>query len=533
MEKFLRKIQKQTTKKLAVLESEEKKRMTVAIYSPEEKLLITKKVREYVLAKFTDEEVSPLKLNGKEESKVDLDVAFWVAGELRASAILARELSLVEALALCTERALHDGRFRPLEQKELSKLRIELTFFDGLWRPVSDEQIKKNIIDSTAGYVALLKDQPMAWYLPMVYNAINFRNLTELWDHLRFEKGGFSKEEAEEVSLYMFSTTGWIESVQMSEVLPLDGPIVFHHVMKKDISMIRDSSVEWMLRQEHSPGFFSSKLSPNMLQTGSVDWVRLGFTAATFAEIGVRERRDDLLMSSQRIDRVLERELEKTLFISKEEKALAMIYAGHSLLWKGEGVHAEHWLNQSKHEVKEDHMSPIAILQSTMLSLRLKKNEMHCRKSFSYFYAEWQERNETAQLALYPELLALALTLARVTGKTSYQEKAFTIGDWYCKQQNPDGSFPLSLGRNQPYVRGSGKIMEVLSLLPERYEGSLIKGLKYIGRMQYTEENIFHIPEIQKTAFLGGFRHDVLNREAWIDSAGHVGLALSRWQSSK
>lgn len=96
------------------------------ILTQEEKQMVTRKVREYVTQHFTSKEITPLQLNGREHDLVNLDVAFWVAGELRASAILADNLPLGEALRQCTERALHDGRFWSLNSSELSELCIEL-----------------------------------------------------------------------------------------------------------------------------------------------------------------------------------------------------------------------------------------------------------------------------------------------------------------------------------------------------------------------------------------------------------------------
>ncbi len=76
------------------------------------------------------------------DAKADLDVALWVNGALRGSAVVENKV-LGEGLLQATVLASRDARFKPLELNELPGTRIEITAFSDLRIPLSEESIKK------------------------------------------------------------------------------------------------------------------------------------------------------------------------------------------------------------------------------------------------------------------------------------------------------------------------------------------------------------------------------------------------------
>ena len=108
------------------------------------------------------------------------------------------------------------------------------------------------------------------------------------------------------------------------------------------------------------------------------------------------------------------------------------------------------------------------------------------------------------------------------------QPFAEKVLDWLKAQQLPSGAFPESTASDFVYTRGTGKISEVLALDPERNRTAIEAVLPWLIAMQYDEENTFFIPPEARPKILGAFRHDYLNPEAWVDSAGHVLLGGAR-----
>lgn len=528
--KILRGWQVVLEKKLQTLKPTLLTRPVVIDFTDEEKLRMSQKAREYVAAHFSGQPVELLMLVGREKVVVDLDVCFWVGGEMRASAILAEGQPLAEALRDGVDRALHDGRFRPITEMELGDLRIELTFFGQPWRQLSTEEYQKNEIDPARGFAAVLDGRVAAWYIPAVHNVLAFRDLTHLADSLLRDKGRLALSDARRAIVYTFPTIGWIEGIRPDTIVALSGPIPASPGVEQTVENIFEIGLQWLFRQEVATGAFLPRRFAETARICGIDWPRLGFTASVLAEIDQSSEQPDCRWASRRIDTFLRVQLEKALFIRAEDKTLTALYAGLAALTADDSRSAKEWLTISERFCLVEKLSPIAQLQGATLLARLGGEHLgRAKKITEGSFRDWEKSRDVAQLALYPQLIPLCLELYRQTGERQHQERAVLMADWYVAQQQLDGSFPHSPKKNGPYIRGTGKIMEVLALFPERYTEALDQGFQYVARMQYTADSLYHSLVSRHDDFRGGFRHDAFNRDAWIDGTGHVLLAATRF----
>jgi hypothetical protein len=99
---------------------------------------------------------------------------------------------------------------------------------------------------------------------------------------------------------------------------------------------------------------------------------------------------------------------------------------------------------------------------------------------------------------------------------------------WYLSQKLPDGSFPGNTTSSYGYVRGTGKIFEVLALHDEYTESRYHDTLAWFYTMQYTPSNTFFVQENIRKEMYGGFRHDYVNSSVWIDANAHVLIGIAR-----
>ena len=212
-------------------------------------------------------------------------------------------------------------------------------------------------------------------------------------------------------------------------------------------------------------------------------------------------------------------------------KALAMLYSGRSAIARGDIKEAQKWLLLSEPYMNTKNQGPITRLQYAMLlassgTESLRRAQEICLS----IYSEWLGVRDNAQLALYAEMIPLNVELSNRTGDNSYIDRAMSIADWYVSMQCDDGSFPLAPQKHLPYTRGTGKIIEALATIPKRYREVIRRSFRYLGSMQYTQSSTYHIASNMEGDFLGGFRHDALDRDSWIDGAAHVVLAVARWR---
>lgn len=506
-------------------------RVPLPVFSAEEKLLVLQKAREYVEASFTHALVKPLVLpTGLEKHPVDIDICFWVRGELRASMIIPMQLPLEEALPEAVRQSLSDRRFAPLQKEELSELRLECVFLGGPWRKLTRAERQKNEIDPTAGFVAYLGKRWVSWYVPPVHNCIAFRNLDHMMHSLLREKGKLSETLAQQAVVITYPTSGFVENSSHDGYFDLCGPLVIpNEPILRDVLFER--AIQSLLKQETQTGIFTVRQIPRTGAVKEIDWVRLGFTGYVLAEIGRLLERPLLIEASLRIAKVLREKSFEYLLKGDEWKVLTSIYAGLAAFSRRERELATEWLQCVSEHPQLTNFSPVTLLHLGSLHVLVggTENVQQARILLEQELRKWYQVRDKADLSLYPQIIFLAEELYRTTKEIHFHEIAISVSNWFVSQQQSDGSFPSYPGRTFSYTRGTGKIFESLATLSAQNESALEKALEYLSMMQYSEENMFHIPKKQQANFLGGFRHDAFDRSVWIDSAGHIALGFARW----
>ena len=95
-------------------------------------------------------------------------------------------------------------------------------------------------------------------------------------------------------------------------------------------------------------------------------------------------------------------------------------------------------------------------------------------------------------------------------------------------RQLRDGSFPATSRGGTPYVRGTGKVFEVLAARLGCGRDAVLAAARWLLNLQYDRANTFFVAVPVRERILGGFRHDYGNPEAWIDAAAHFILGGAR-----
>lgn len=504
----------------------------------EEKVQVTKEVRRMLGEVLEGKEpVLPASLSERFSEIQSLDVAVWVDGRLRASVIV-EGLSCREALARAAWRVPRDDRFKPLTGAELPDALIEITCMSDLLMPVSDSERKRNEIDPTKGYF-IRSEKKRGWYLPEVHNVMRFSHLTEFLSSLAIQKAGMDENTLKEADIFQFEVFDWIErnteEKKTGPLLTLSGPVSVpgqNDGWEERMKSVLRSAVHWLGAIQESDGNIPPIFSPKAGVTKDLNWAALGCTAHALAFYG--------------------RSLQEEKAISIAEKACNYLNASEALLRENNHWLALVYLVRLKFAlgkpVSDDRIREIAAASSCFLA-----DPIGALQKLSLL-AEWEEQGHTdygawlrketealyllfervrekeeVQLAFYPELVAVCEKLWHLTEEESWKDKALRISRWYAEKQGENGDFPHSPGRIFSYTRGTGKIFEALACFPEENEITLGRTFLWLETMQYAPENIFWMPPEKKPVFLGAFRHDAFNQEAWIDGAAHIILGCARW----
>ena len=463
-----------------------------------------------------------------------LDIAVWTNGHLRASVIV-ENLPCSEALTEACYRIPRDNRFKPLAFDELAETRIEITFMSDLVFPITYMEYEKNEVDPTKGYLVHC-DGRKGWYLPEVHNVVSFSGLREFLEHLAIQKAGLRSREIEYNCYGKFEVFDWIEG-ENEEAIVLRGPIEairIVEVKRKQVQALIDVSVQWLTTIQESDGNIPAVLSANHGVVKQVNWVSLGCAGYALAVYALQYSNVHVEKSARDIVSYIEKYLPLD-FLSNHKQFLALVYYMRLQLILGKSADSAliQFVLKEFHRYEND---PLTALQALSLFAELEHIE---QRGYRHFVQEQAEKllqsfekkceNNEEQLALYPEIVALFNELWQQTQDVTWKKKALDVCSWYAKKQQSDGSFPHSPGRSYAYVRGTGKIFEVLACFPEENRDSLEKAFLWLDTMQYTKQNTFWTASEGRSRILGGFRHDVFNQEAWIDGAAHVILGGTRF----
>jgi len=484
--------------------------------------------------------------------KTDLDVALWVSGAFRGSIVL-ENMSLAEGIAQAAAYVCRDARFKPLELEELKDARIEITLISDLKIPLSRSLLEKDEIFYDKGYL-LKKGEKQGWFLPEVFNVLSFKNLKEFLSRLALEKATLSPEEIfdKKTEIFIFEVDDFIEGENKEEILNLIGPMVRTKKTGIDIKKSAIAAAEWLLKIQEPDGNFIPIINPLTGKTSQIDWPRSIFTGWSLIEFGkaignpqcVEAGRKNFSYGKKYI-------LDEQIIKDPNKEALNLSYLGQvalSLDYQKEALQCGNRILETESQLK---FEPILFSQIGSFLAELSRIDKNFLAPTLKFAEKVQLEFDNAlrqkwsmHLAVWAELANLNLKLFEIQVDDSYLKTARKVSDWLLSRHLDDGSFGAVNGSNLnpvAYTRGTAKVAEVLAetLILEKqidgaldlvyYKTSLEKSFDWLISMQYSPENSFFIPKKNLELSLGGFRHDYFNQEAWIDSAGHFLLAVSRF----
>lgn len=473
--------------------------------------------------------------------KTDLDVALWVNGALRGSAVV-ENFALGEGIIHGARLACRDSRFKPLSADELSDARIEITIFSDLRLPLSKKELERNEIYPEKGYV-LEKDGKRGWFLPEVFNVRRFSNLNQFLGELAEQKAGIKRDMYKSAKISIFEVDDFIESEDRSKPLTLSGPIVkgSHGSLIHDSKFIIQRArmaADWLCRiqepDDNIPPIIDPLTGRAMRQ---IDWPRLAFSVWALAEFGKAVNEEKYIKAAEKSHEYLTRYLIPSSQFMPPAFELTLAYFGQLSLSLNKSREAATAAEKILARLPGLSFEPIAFSQIASFFKNLSGKNQHATLALENLSATLKENFERntkkgllMNLAVWSELVNTFIGVDN--------EFASKVAEWLKNKQLPTGAFPESTGSNSAasttpnlawgYTRGTGKIFEVLAFDPEKNKAALDNVLKWLFSMQYDEENSYFIPSEIRPRIIGAFRHDYFNPDCWIDAVGHALLGVAR-----
>lgn len=462
-------------------------------------------------------------------SKANVDVAFWVRGTLRGSQIVGGR-TLGEGIAEAARRASRDPRFKPPESEDLPALRIQVTLLHDLRIPLSRAEKAKNAIYAEKGY-RLEREGKVGWYLPEVLNARRFRNLTDFLGGLALEKARLARGSSGESVVRVFEVDDFIESVSGGAPLSLFGPVPKNSetdvLTKEALARHGTQAASWLVALQEQDGNIPAVLEPLSGRRVQIDWVRLPFTALALSEFGAATGKEEYRSAAQRTFAYLERHLFARDGVAVPHRELALAYFGQLALSQKDSTGAERVARELRGRLFALDFEPILYSQAATFFVR--EHPTTAGRLLDLVQNRFLEKgNAPRSLAAWAEAAHAAFLYSRAAREGSFGDLYREVKEWLTGHQLENGAFPDFPGSRFAYTRGTGKIFEVLALEPEANRDALQRSLRWLFAMHYSEENTFFVPERIRHEVIGGFRHDDLNHEAWIDAAGHFLLGAAR-----
>lgn len=464
--------------------------------------------------------------------KADLGVATWINGRLRGSWI-AEDQYLIEGLITAATNAGQDSRFKPPTNRDLARAQIEITIAHRLRLPLSAEFRAANRILPEKGYV-FPYGAANGWYLPEVFNVRRFRTLEELLGDLAQEKVRLPRETHRKAKIFICEVDDFIESADRSRALSLSGPVVKPKPLVLDSTFLEQRlrmAADWLRRIQEPDGNIPPITDPFNGHQAQMDWPKLAFTAWALTEFSETIKEKQYLQAAAKSFEYL-----RDHFIKQEPRlpnpGLTYAYLGQLALSQGKIVEAHAaggQILQLSHAVS---FEPVVYSQIASFLTRLSNTDPTVRPVLKNLQKTLKRRFEEDQRNGNPMSLAAWAELANTFSNTD-PSFARNVTAWLKRRQLPSGAFPDSTVSDFSYVRGSGKILEVLALQPQEHPDAIAGVLRWLLAMQYDKETTFFVPAENRSKVIGGFRHDYLNHEAWIDAAGHMLLGGARLLKSK
>ena len=481
--------------------------------------------------------------------RADLDVALWVNGVLRGSAVVENTI-LNEGIVQASILTIRDARFKPLEFDDLKAARIEITLFSDLKIPLSKSLINKDEIFYDKGYL-LKRGEKQGWLLPEVFNIVSFKELREFLSYLALKKAALRSEEVfdKETKVFIFEVDDFIDGEEKEEISLLDGPIV-----KSRKCHLKESAclaADWLIKMQEPDGNFIPIINPITGRDSQIDWSRSILTGWSLVEFG-KAIGESIYIEAGRKNFFYGKKytLDEPIEKNANKFGYSLSYLGQgalSLNYPQEALRCGNRILEKENQLK---FEPILFSQIGSFFAGLTKID----KNFMAPAVRFGEKTQFAfdnelcqrrpmQLAVWAELANLHLKLFEIQNDNSHLQTVRKVIDWLLNYQLDNGSFRAAndSDSNFTYTRGTAKIAEVLAgifILEKQIDGALDlayykicfeKVIDWLETMQYSFENSYFVPKKNLSLAIGGFRHDYFNQEAWIDSAGHFLLAASRF----
>ena len=465
--------------------------------------------------------------------KTDLNVALWVRGVLRGSAVVENR-HLSEGIADAVVAAAEDIRFKPITADEMEDLRISITTMSDLRVPLTSYEIEQNKIYPEKGYLIRQNDK-YTWFLPEIFNLRRLHKLAGLYE-LWKEKVSDSLK-LKDADTFIFEVQEFMESAKHRIPLTLHGPLVkYDHEISNDrIVQNFRAAAEWLCHIQDLDGNFPPIINPISGHRTQIDWPRSALTAWALAEFGKIIREKKYIKVAEKNFYYLSKYLKHRPSFARKVHILSYVFWGqlaNSLGFYNETLLAAQIVST---RIKQLQFEPIAFSNTTSFLLELSERNgefLNLSKKLATLIKEEFEKEAASRrpvnLASWAELINVYYLLSKIS-KNNEDYKFFDrINAWFKKQQLPTGAFPETTISDFVYTRGTGKIFEILSVQPEKNHEAIIRALHWLFQMQYNEESVYFIQPAILPEILGGFRHDYFNQEAWIDAAGHILLGASR-----
>ena len=480
--------------------------------------------------------------------RTDVDVALWVKGRLRGSSVV-EGMSLGEGIAEAAILSSRDSRFKPLSSEDLPDTRIEVTIMHDIRVPLSERERSKNAIYPEKGYL-LEKNSKKGWYLPEVFNIKRFRNLEDFLGDLAQEKAGLNRAVYKKASVFIFEVDDFIESEDHSLALALWGPVIKndHLIPNSEFIIPRlRTAADWLCRIQEPDGNIPPIIdSLTGRATKQIDCPRFAFTAWALAEFGKAIGEGKYIHAAEKSFEYLKKYLISNIQYQISNFELTLAYFGQLSVALGKIKDACSAGDKLLERSGAFSFDPITIAQIASFFKILSTSDARFSTPFKNLASILKENFERQTKEKNPMNLAVWAELVNVFSDVD-QEFSENVAAWLKKHQMPNGAFPESIhstshsilrvsdpmGSGQAesnfvYTRGTGKIFEVLALAPEKNKEAITNVLRWLFSMQYDGENTFFTADTVRPMIIGGFRHDYLNQELWIDSAAHVILGGTR-----
>ena len=468
-----------------------------------------------------------------------IGVALWVDGKLRGSQIVEKQ-PLNIAARNAARYAASDARFKPVIREELARTRIEVTLLSRVQTITTRRFQVETDFDPKKAYKLTYREY-RGWYLPEVFNCVRFRNADDFFEQLTRHKAGLDIRMFRRASLEIFDTDDFVELKRKTCILRLSGPFVrrgvrhknLDEVFLRDLEGVLSRAADHLVRIQESDGNIPAVINPLTGYEKQIDWVRLSLTAHALAVFGVTMGMDKYLVAAEKAATYIRRYGYEHPYLGVSAKILCRVYYAEYLIAIGRRDDAAAVAEEILQRSFPVRFEPILLMKIASLFLAFEGGE-YFSKANRLFLLVWndfrrqEKRKLPMQLALFPEMIMVADVLHTLVRDESYARKRDYLTDWFVAQQQQDGSFPSEVGSRYSYVRGTGKIFEVLSSKPVENQVSIVGAFNWLKDMQYVEEAVYFVkPELRERT-IGGFRHDVYNQEIWMDSAAHVLIGGSR-----